>query len=230
MPRIDCANIACGFHASDPMTMLRTVRLALRLGKRVGAHPSLPDREGFGRREMKLQPDELTAAFLYQIGARRHPARRGRHAHACQAARHRLRHGGARLRDGTRHRARRPALRRAALRPRRNPSRDGRGRARRSVRGEFFPDLAYGPDGGLLIPRVQSEIDLALVEARMRRRSGTGSSKPRTGRCGRSASRPSACIPTRRTRATSPPSAARDRRTRLKRRQALPPQFRPKTR
>jgi UPF0271 protein len=69
MPHIDCANIACGFHASDPWTMLKTVRLALSHGKQVGAHPSLPDREGFGRREMKLQPEELTAAFLYQIGA-----------------------------------------------------------------------------------------------------------------------------------------------------------------
>lgn len=69
MPSVDCANIACGFHASDPSTMLKTVRLAGSLGKTIGAHPSLPDREGFGRRVMQLQPDELRSCFIYQIGA-----------------------------------------------------------------------------------------------------------------------------------------------------------------
>ncbi len=69
MPLIDAANLACGFHASDPITMTRTVDLAIRHGKQIGAHPSLPDREGFGRREMHLTPDELKAAFIYQIGA-----------------------------------------------------------------------------------------------------------------------------------------------------------------
>ena len=69
MPLITVANVACGFHASDPSVMRSTVALARRHGVRVGAHPSLPDREGFGRREMKLDPAELTAAVLYQVGA-----------------------------------------------------------------------------------------------------------------------------------------------------------------
>lgn len=69
MPFITHANIACGFHASDPRTMWRTVRLAKRYGVRVGAHPGLPDREGFGRREMKLSRDEVAALMLYQTGA-----------------------------------------------------------------------------------------------------------------------------------------------------------------
>lgn len=69
MPYVTVANVACGFHASDPRVMTQTVRLAKRHGVRVGAHPSLPDREGFGRREMKLDRDELTAAVVYQIGA-----------------------------------------------------------------------------------------------------------------------------------------------------------------
>lgn len=69
MPFITVANVACGFHASDPRVMAKTVRLAKEHGVKVGAHPSLPDREGFGRREMKLDRDELTAAVVYQIGA-----------------------------------------------------------------------------------------------------------------------------------------------------------------
>ncbi|MDQ4118275.1 MAG: 5-oxoprolinase subunit PxpA [Actinomycetota bacterium] len=69
MPYVTVANVACGFHASDPSVMTRTVRLAKRHGVKVGAHPSLPDREGFGRREMKMDRDELTAAVVYQVGA-----------------------------------------------------------------------------------------------------------------------------------------------------------------
>ncbi len=69
MPFITHANIACGYHASDPRTMWRTVRMAKRYGVRVGAHPGLPDREGFGRREMKLSRQEVAALVLYQAGA-----------------------------------------------------------------------------------------------------------------------------------------------------------------
>jgi 5-oxoprolinase (ATP-hydrolysing) subunit A len=69
MPHITIANVACGFHASDPTVMARTVRLAKRNNVKVGAHPSLPDLQGFGRREMKMQPDELTDCIVYQVGA-----------------------------------------------------------------------------------------------------------------------------------------------------------------
>ncbi len=69
MPLVTLANVACGFHASDPSVMAGTVQLAKRHGVKVGAHPSLPDREGFGRREMKMNPDELRASVLYQMGA-----------------------------------------------------------------------------------------------------------------------------------------------------------------
>jgi 5-oxoprolinase (ATP-hydrolysing) subunit A len=69
MPWITLANVACGFHASDPRVMAQTVALAKEHGVRVGAHPSLPDREGFGRREMKMDRDELTACVVYQVGA-----------------------------------------------------------------------------------------------------------------------------------------------------------------
>lgn len=69
MPYITDANVACGFHASDPTVMHRTVRAAKQHGVKVGAHPSLPDLQGFGRREMAVEPQELTDIFIYQIGA-----------------------------------------------------------------------------------------------------------------------------------------------------------------
>lgn len=69
MPFIDRANIACGFHAGDFAIMQTTVRLAKAHGVKVGAHPSYPDRHGFGRRSMAVTADELRAQLLYQIGA-----------------------------------------------------------------------------------------------------------------------------------------------------------------
>lgn len=69
MPHITIANVACGFHASDPSVMAKTVRLAKKHGVKVGAHPSLPDLQGFGRREMKMRPEELTDCIVYQVGA-----------------------------------------------------------------------------------------------------------------------------------------------------------------
>jgi 5-oxoprolinase (ATP-hydrolysing) subunit A len=69
MPHITIANVACGFHASDPTVMAHTVRLAKKHNVSVGAHPSLPDLQGFGRREMKMRPEELTDCIVYQVGA-----------------------------------------------------------------------------------------------------------------------------------------------------------------
>ncbi len=69
MPLIHVANVACGFHASDPTVIRRTVRLAKRHGVKVGAHPSFPDLQGFGRREIKMGHDELVACIIYQVGA-----------------------------------------------------------------------------------------------------------------------------------------------------------------
>src|SRR5262245_54541651 len=69
MPYITHANVACGFHASDPVVMWRTVRAAKKHAINVGSHPGLPDREGFGRREMKMTREEVTALVLYQTGA-----------------------------------------------------------------------------------------------------------------------------------------------------------------
>lgn len=69
MPLVDLANIACGFHASDPVIMDEAAKLAAHHGTKVGAHPSLPDLQGFGRREMRLTRNEIASAVRYQVGA-----------------------------------------------------------------------------------------------------------------------------------------------------------------
>ena len=66
---ITSANVACGFHAGDAPLIFKTISLALHQGVSVGAHPSLNDREHFGRLELKISPDDLLADLIYQIGA-----------------------------------------------------------------------------------------------------------------------------------------------------------------
>ncbi|AUZ67776.1 TPA: 5-oxoprolinase subunit PxpA [Citrobacter amalonaticus] len=66
---VSSANIACGFHAGDAQTMLTSVREALKNGVTIGAHPSFPDRENFGRTAMTLPAETVYAQTLYQIGA-----------------------------------------------------------------------------------------------------------------------------------------------------------------
>jgi 5-oxoprolinase (ATP-hydrolysing) subunit A len=66
---VTSANVACGFHAGDPLTILATVRAAARNGVAVGAQVSYPDLAGFGRRFMDIEPAQLTADVIYQIGA-----------------------------------------------------------------------------------------------------------------------------------------------------------------
>lgn len=62
-------NIACGFHAGDPVVISITIDHAMRAGLAIGAHPGFPDREGFGRRELVMSSDELEASVLYQVAA-----------------------------------------------------------------------------------------------------------------------------------------------------------------
>ena len=170
MPFVDFANIACGFHASDPSTMARTVKLAAGLGKRIGAHPSLPDKEGFGRRAMKLKPAELRECFVYQLGALSGFLR----AEGLSMA-HLKPHGiiyGMAAQDeklsiaiaeaaaifnvplfgmaGTAHEF---AANKVGI----------------PFVGEFFADLQYGSDGGLIIPRVHSAVDIEVAVDRMQR-------------------------------------------------------------
>ena len=66
---VSSANIACGFHAGDAQTMLQSVRWAKEFGVAIGAHPSFPDRENFGRTAMQLPAETVYAQMIYQIGA-----------------------------------------------------------------------------------------------------------------------------------------------------------------
>src|SRR4051794_31619053 len=80
---LSSANVACGFHSGDPVTMERTVRLCLEQGVAIGAHPGFPDLVGFGRRTIEMSRAEVRADVLYQPGARHAsvPAAGGRLPH-----------------------------------------------------------------------------------------------------------------------------------------------------
>src|SRR4051812_21855370 len=69
MPHISSVNIACGFHGGDPATIRKTVKLAVDHGVAIGAHPSLPDIMGFGRRVMNISLQEMYVLVVYQAGA-----------------------------------------------------------------------------------------------------------------------------------------------------------------
>src|ERR1051325_1022989 len=69
IPLVSSVNIACGAHAGDPVTISRTVALAVRHGVAVGAHPGYPDLAGFGRRDLDLTDEELRASVVAQVGA-----------------------------------------------------------------------------------------------------------------------------------------------------------------
>ncbi|WP_424987195.1 5-oxoprolinase subunit PxpA [Microbulbifer sp. S227A] len=168
MPHIDLANVACGFHGSDANHMSATVRLAIRHGVAIGAHPSLPDLQGFGRREMAIGREELRNVILYQVGA-------------LTAF---LRASGARLSHIKPHgalygmTARDPEAAGAmadAADVFDVPIMGLAGTLHESVytaRGhafwpEYFADLDYDPQGKLVITRTHPQIDAALVEARV---------------------------------------------------------------
>ena len=69
MPYIDMSNIACGFHAGDPLVMDKTIKLAKQNGVTIGAHPGYPDLVGFGRRSLKCSAKEIESFIIYQVSA-----------------------------------------------------------------------------------------------------------------------------------------------------------------
>lgn len=69
LPHVSSANIACGFHAGDPLHILRTIEACMQYGVAIGAHPSFPDLQGFGRRRMHLSDAEIHSMVLYQVAA-----------------------------------------------------------------------------------------------------------------------------------------------------------------
>ncbi len=102
---VSSANIACGFHAGDAVLMQQCVREALKNGVAIGAHPSFPDRENFGRTAMQLPPETVYAQVLYQIGALAAIVHaQGGRAAARQTAWHVVQPGGERAAFGRRYR------------------------------------------------------------------------------------------------------------------------------
>lgn len=69
LEQVSSANIACGFHAGDFMTMRKSVQLCLGAGVAIGAHPGYPDMQGFGRRSIVFTPEEIYSMVIYQAGA-----------------------------------------------------------------------------------------------------------------------------------------------------------------
>lgn len=69
IPLITSANIACGYHAGDPLVIEKTVAMCKEYGVKAGAHPGFPDLAGFGRRNMSMSPAEVKAMVIYQVGA-----------------------------------------------------------------------------------------------------------------------------------------------------------------
>jgi UPF0271 protein len=171
IPFVTSVNIACGFHAGDPVTIARTVQLADDAGAAIGAHPGYPDLLGFGRRDMALSETEIEAAIMYQVGAVAAFARAaGTEIHHVKAhgalynraaadpvvadavARAVRRCGGELVLVGLAGSAMLEAGRSAGLR----------------VAAEAFPDRAYEPDGSLRSRRLEGAVltDSAEIAAR----------------------------------------------------------------
>jgi UPF0271 protein len=176
MPLVTSANVACGFHGGDPLTMERTVALAVRHNVAVGAHPGLPDLLGFGRRVMALSPEDAAAYVRYQAGALQAFLRAA---------------GGGDLHHVKPHGAFFTVLRDDAklAKPVAKAIRDlgdeiivywpapaegvplcqELGELGVPVVGEIYPDLSYAPDGKLVIQRAkhQTDVEFAAHQTRL---------------------------------------------------------------
>jgi UPF0271 protein len=174
LPLVTTANVACGFHAGDPVTLLRTVRLAKRNGVVVGAHPGLPDLLGFGRRALKISPEDAYAYVVYQVGAlqatlavegmRLHHVKPHGAFYSVLKAEEELAEAVA---DAIASLSPEPMLYWPA------PTDSALPRAARKrgipVVGEIYVDLDYAPDGSLIIQRMKHATDIAKATAQVRR-------------------------------------------------------------
>ena len=167
MPHITIANVACGFHASDPMVMAKTVRLAKQHNVKVGAHPSLPDLQGFGRREMKMGADELTNCVIYQVAALKGFLDRERMP-LCHVKPHGSLYGmAARSPEVAKAIAEAakvfgvPLLGMAGTNHEKVYTAEGLG-----FISEYYADLDYADDGGLIITREHPPVDPAIAAKR----------------------------------------------------------------
>ena len=157
MDYITSANVACGWHAGDPGVMQKTLHAAVQKGVAVGAHPGYPDLLGFGRREMKITPDEAYTYVLYQLGALDAFAR----VEGCHIQH--IKPNGALYNQACKDEKLAGAICRAArafsddlivLAPYNSAFRTAAGTIGQPFAAEFFADRAYLPDGSL-VPRSQ---------------------------------------------------------------------------
>ncbi len=179
MPRITTANVACGFHASDPLTMLETVKLAKKHKVEVGSHPGLPDLLGFGRRAMNITPEDAHAYVVYQTGALQAGLRvhgmRLHHIKPHGAFYSILRTDGAladAVADAIAEISDTPILYWPAPTDAGLPSAAKKKGIR--VVGEIYPDLIYAPDGSLILQRSKHETDTEFAAAQVKRFVETG--------------------------------------------------------
>ncbi|MGE0484278.1 MAG: LamB/YcsF family protein [Gammaproteobacteria bacterium] len=179
MPRITTANVACGFHASDPVTMLKTVAMAREHNIAVGSHPGLPDLLGFGRRAMNITPEDAHAYVVYQTGALQATLR----MHGMKL--HHIKPHGAfysilrvdeavaeAVADAIAKLCEQPMLYWPAPTDAALPT-AARKKGIRVV-GEIYPDLQYAADGSLVIQRTKHETDVAFAAAQVKRYVTTG--------------------------------------------------------
>lgn len=179
MPRITTANVACGFHAGDPVTLIETVKLAKQHNVAVGAHPGLPDLLGFGRRAMNITPEDAYAYVVYQVGALQGAlATQGMQLHHIKL------HGAfysvlktdetlaAAVAEAIKELSDDPILYWPAPTTAAMPSAAKKLGIR--VVGEIYPDLIYAPDGSLILQREKHETDVAFAAAQVRRYVETG--------------------------------------------------------
>lgn len=174
MPFITTANVACGFHASDPVTMIDTVKLANHHQIAIGAHPGLPDLLGFGRRTMNITPEDAYAYVVYQVGALQATlAVQGLKLHHIKphGAFYSVLKSSPELAEAVAEAIEKlsdapmlywPAPTTAAL-----PT----ACKKRGIRvvGEIYPDLQYAADGALIIQRHKHETDVAFATSQVER-------------------------------------------------------------
>ncbi|NNL84747.1 MAG: 5-oxoprolinase subunit PxpA [Myxococcales bacterium] len=174
LPHITTANVACGFHASDPLTMLDTVRKAKDHGVVVGSHPGLPDLLGFGRRAMSITPEDAHAYVVYQSGALQ-----GALTMHGLSLHHIKPHGAfysilrteedlaAAVAEAVGKLTADPVLYWPAPTDSALPAACKKKGIR--VVGEIYPDLEYAPDGSLILQRAKHETDVAQACAQVER-------------------------------------------------------------
>jgi 5-oxoprolinase (ATP-hydrolysing) subunit A len=183
MPLITVANVACGFHASDFNHMRKTVKLAKRHGVKVGAHPSLPDLQGFGRREMRIGREELANCIIYQVGALK-----GFLEAEGMELNHIKPHGAlygmaARMEEAAHAVADAADVFRVPLMGMINTNHEKVYQSRgHGFIAEFYTDLEYNDDGGLIITREHEAVDPGVAAERAVRAIKEGKARSVGGR------------------------------------------------